>query len=457
MSLRHVDATTVVLLLLVSVLAIALRLGLLEAVMASILGASLLDYFFLPAHTRGWGLDNPEDWLAFCTFLAVAIVTGQLAARVKRQKEEAVARQEELEKLYAFGHTMKIEGTSGSIVAGCVASLVDLFGVRAAAFCDLSTGDVTRAGAQASLISEDSLRAAAAGRCELFRESSSGTLFVPLCCAGEVVGTLVISAGDMSELTLRAVADRIEVGLEKVSAYEKLRRAEQTRRSQELKTALLDSLAHEIKTPLSVVTTCASSLQSQELDAASRDELTSIICEEADRLDTAISQVFWTARGEAGALQSGKGPHNLRALIEETVHDLKPLLRNRPMTIEVPDLLPAASCDSSMIKAVLKELLTNAVKYSPSDSPLAVSVQQAGDRIVTSVADRGIGLKPADENRIFEKHYRRAAPGTPGLGLGLAITKTIVEAHGGKIAVESRAGGGSVFRFSLPISHRDVA
>jgi two-component system sensor histidine kinase KdpD len=110
-----------------------------------------------------------------------------------------------------------------------------------------------------------------------------------------------------------------------------------------------------------------------------------------------------------------------------------------------------------MIKAVLKELLTNAVKYSPSDSPLAVSVQQAGDRIVTSVADRGIGLKPADENRIFEKHYRRAAPGTPGLGLGLAITKTIVEAHGGKIAVESRAGGGSVFRFSLPISHRDVA
>jgi two-component system sensor histidine kinase KdpD len=210
----------------------------------------------------------------------------------------------------------------------------------------------------------------------------------------------------MSRATFKAITDRIEVGLERVLAYEKLRRAEEIRRNQELKTALLDSLAHEIKTPLSVITASASSLQSKELGAASRDELTSIICLEADRLNASISEIFWTALVAAGTLKLGKDHHDVRSLIEEAVRDLKPILGKRPITIEAPDSQLPASCDSSMIKGVLKELLTNATKYSSADSPLAVLVQRNDAEIVTSLLDRGIGVQPEDEQRIFEKHYR---------------------------------------------------
>ena len=155
-------------------------------------------------------------------------------------------------------------------------------------------------------------------------------------------------------------------------------------------------------------------------------------------------------------LQSGKGPHDIRPLVNETLDELKPLLGSRPVVMEVPDSLPPANCDSSMIKGVVKELLTNALKYSPSDSPLTVSVQQAGDEIVTSITDCGIGIRPGEEKLIFQKHYRGSVR-APGTGLGLALAKTIVEAHGGRIGVESKAGVGSVFHFSLPLSHRDVA
>src|ERR1700739_1402334 len=109
-----------------------------------------------------------------------------------------------------------------------------------------------------------------------------------------------------------------------------------------------------------------------------------------------------------------------------------------------------------MIKGVLKELLSNALKYSPSHSPLTISVQQIGDEIITSVSDFGVGIEPGEDKRIFERYYRGSAR-APGTGLGLAIAKTIVEAHGGRIGVESQPGGGSVFHFSLPVSHRDAA
>jgi two-component system sensor histidine kinase KdpD len=252
---------------------------------------------------------------------------------------------------------------------------------------------------------------------------------------------------------LRAVADRIQDRLDQVYAYEKLRQTEEAKRNQELKTALLDSMVHEIKTPLSVVKTAVSSLLSRDSDATSRRELLTIINEEADRLNTVISEIFRTARVEAGTLQAGKGPHDIPPLVDETLHELRTLLGSRPVRVEVPDSLPPASCDVQMIRGVLKELLTNALKYSPPDSPLTICVQQAGDEIITSVADSGPGIRLGEEILIFRKRYRGSTRAV-GSGLGLALAKTIVESHGGKIWASRRSGGGSTFYFSLPLSRR---
>lgn len=303
----HVHVASAVLLLLLAILAIATRWSFTEAAIATGTGALLLDYFFLPP--KGLGIATAEHWTVLFTFVGVALVGSHFAVRARERANQAIARERELERLYAFGQILRIEGSSGSIVAACLVSLVNIFEVRAAAFCDLCTGEVTRAGAEAPHISEDMMHSAAI-RSDLFTEASSGTLFVPIRCAGEVAGTMAISAGDMTELTLRAIADRIEVKLEKIFAYEKLRKAEATLRNQELKTALLDSLAHEIKTPLSVITTSVSSLLSTNLDPVSRSELVAIISEEADRLNTAISEIFWRVRVEATKARiENAGPH----------------------------------------------------------------------------------------------------------------------------------------------------
>jgi two-component system sensor histidine kinase KdpD len=452
-SVPHVHAASVVLLLLLAVVITAGRWGFVEAATATGVGAVLLAYFSLPP--RGFGVKSPEYWMVVVTFLGVALLASYLAAQAKRQTDEAVARRREIEKLYALGQDLRMEDAPGSIVAAYVNSLVRIFQLDAAAFYDVGTGEITRSGPKASLISEGLLRDVT-HRPDRVRQNGTTTVCVPLHSGGQVVGSLAVCGGSVSEIIFRAIADRIGAGLARVSAYEKLRQAQETQRNQELKTALLDSLVHEIKTPLSVIKTAVSSLLSRDSDPAGRRELLTIINEEADRLDASISEVFWTARVEAGMLQSGKGPHDIRPLVNETLDELKPLLGSRPVVMEVPDSLPPANCDSSMIKGVVKELLTNALKYSPSDSPLTVSVQQAGDEIVTSITDCGIGIRPGEEKLIFQKHYRGSVR-APGTGLGLALAKTIVEAHGGRIGVESKAGVGSVFHFSLPLSHRDVA
>ena len=451
-SLRHIHVASVVLVLLLTVLIIADRWGFLEAVVASALGCILLDYFFLPP--AGFRIESIEYWLVFVTFLGVALLASYAAARARRQTDEAVARRREVEKLHALAQELRIEGRSGSIVVACLDSLVRIFQVEAAMFLDLSTGEMTHSGSKRVAISKDLLHNAV-NRPDLVKDNRTGIMCVALHTGGQVVGTLAVSSS-MSEQLFRAVADRIENGLEKVYSLEKAKQAEETRRNQELKTALLDSLVHEVKTPLSVIKTAASSLLSRDSDVASRRELLTIINEEADRMDASISEAFWTARVSAGALQSGKAPHDIKQLVMQSLEELAPLLGSRSVTVEVPEALPPASCDFHMIKGVLKELLTNALKYSPPDSPLTISVRQTENEIVTSVADFGIGVRTEEQGRIFEKHYRGRVQ-VPGTGLGLAIAKTIVEAHGGQIGVSSQPDRGSVFRFSLPVSRRDAA
>jgi two-component system sensor histidine kinase KdpD len=447
-SVPHVHVASVVLLLLLAILIVANRWGFIEAAAATILGAALLNYFFLPP--RGIGITAPEFWVVFITFLGVALLGSYLAAQLTRRTDEAVARRREIESLYALGQELQREASPLSIVSDFIESLLRTFQLEAAAFYDLSTGEITRSGPKGNIISQD-LLVDSARRSEHFNQGADEILCVPVHSGGRVVGSLAIFGGSTSELILRAITDRIEAALARASAYEELRQAQETERNQELKTALLNSLVHEIKTPMSVIKTAVSSLLSRDSDAASRRELLTIIDEEADRLDASISEAFWTARVEAGILQSGKAPHDVRPLVKETLDELKTLLAGRSVVVDSAESLPPANCDAHMFKRVLKELLTNALKYSPSDSPLTVSLQHTGDEIITRVTDSGIGIQPGEEVLIFQKHYRgHVRP--PGAGLGLALAKTIVQSQGGRIWACNRPEGGSVFHFSLPSS-----
>jgi two-component system, OmpR family, sensor histidine kinase KdpD len=360
-----------------------------------------------------------------------------------------------MEQLDTFGKDFPIAGNSGSVLEHALSSLVRNFQLDAAAYYDCNTGEVARAGENGEALTEHLLCEAVSDP-KLVVERTGGFYCARIRSAGQVIGSFGLHGRSITEPTVRAIAERIEVGLEKICAFEAKRLAEEEKKSEALKAAVLDSLVHEIKTPVSVIKTAASSLLSRDSDASIRRELITIINEETDHLDDSISHAFWTARVEAGILREGKSSQQMQPLVSEVMSDFGALLKGRSVKIDVPDFLPPANFDSRMIKGVLKELLRNAVKYSPPESPLTISVQQAGEVIITSVGDSGPGVRPEERDRIFEKHYRGAVK-APGSGLGLAFAKTIIEAHGGQIGVRNGAGSGSVFYFSLPVFHKEAA
>ncbi len=236
--------------------------------------------------------------------------------------------------------------------------------------------------------------------------------------------------------------------------------AEQARRSQEFKSAILDAVAHDMKTPLTSIKAAVTCLMGKgAARPRERAELLSVINEETDHLNRLVTEVIDTARVEVGRLHLQKGPHYLRETISAALDEIKPKAAGRPVEVELTGTLAPADIDFQLVKQVFKQLLDNAIKYSPEGSPLKILCRPSGDRIVVDVADSGPGIPEEEQDRIFDEFYR--VPGkrerASGTGMGLFIAKRIVDAHGGRIWVTSKPGSGSTFHVALPVYGRSLS
>jgi two-component system, OmpR family, sensor histidine kinase KdpD len=450
---RHVPNThlaTLCVLLLLAVLIIASRWGLWEGVVATVAGDLLLGFFFTTSQTV-WRINSPQSWVVFFTLLVVGVATAYMAASATRLTREALRRNEELERLYMWSRELSLDGSEAA-VARSLASLVGSFGLDAAVFYDANTHRAVSAGAEMIPLShvEEALKKS------MRYEKATSSYFASIRVAGLIVGSLAIRAGNISELTFGGITERIESSLEKAIALEKATEVEAARKGQELKSAVLDSLLHEVKTPLSVMKTAVSSLLSTDWSPAQSREFLDILHEEIDRLDASVSEVFWTAYIDAGKLAPSRDLHDIGSLVSSALREIQPELRARSVRVAMSDPSAQATFDRAMIKGVLKELLRNALKYSPEGSPLAVSVRQCEQDFTITVTDEGIGVPAEEQDRIFEKHYRGNVKAR-GSGLGLSIAKTIIEAHGGTIGVTSGPNRGASFHVTLPNALQKVA
>ena len=276
----------------------------------------------------------------------------------------------------------------------------------------------------------------------------------PVRLGGRILGAMALLGPLPSDQTLRAIVNLIALSIEKARAIEDASHAEAARQGEALKSALLDSLAHDIKTPLTSIKAAVTSLlgKAAKVEQDADRELLTIINEEADRLNQLAAEVIAMARVEAGKLHLEKRAVAVREVIEAALAELGSVRAGRPVTLHVPPDLPLVECDPEFVQQVLKQLLENAFKYSPQSAPVAIAAEHKGGRIVIGVADRGPGIDEAERPLIFDKFFRgrRYRFETKGTGMGLAIAKGIVEAHGEKIWVESEPGHGSAFYFSLP-------
>ncbi len=225
----------------------------------------------------------------------------------------------------------------------------------------------------------------------------------------------------------------------------------------EMKSQLLSTVSHELRTPLASIKGFATTLlrRDVEWDEASRLEFLCIIDEESDRLSELIGNLLDMSRVEAGTLRMEAQPTDLSLIVDETVAEFRMMTRDHRIQVELPSSLPLVLADPRRIRQVLRNLVENAVKYSPRGGAVNVTVQTGMDRVQVSVADQGIGLEPQHLDRIFDRFYQVDSASTRqvgGSGLGLSISRAIIEAHGGEIWVESEPGVGSTFHFTLPLA-----
>jgi K+-sensing histidine kinase KdpD len=270
----------------------------------------------------------------------------------------------------------------------------------------------------------------------------------------EPVGSLTIGrANEALGLVLLVITALIVSQLAELArrGAARAREAEVARRSDAMKTALLRTVSHDLRTPLASIKASVSGLRQSGADYSEEDraELLAAIEEEADRLTRLVSDLLDASRLEAGALVPDRRPHDLAELIDTAVRRLEPRLGDRPLTIDIPDTLPPVAYDYTQVDRIISNLLENALVHTPPGSPLEIRARGVADEIRVEVTDHGPGVPPADRERLFSP-FERGRTGGRGTGLGLAIARGFVEAHGGRIWIESVPHGGARFVFTLP-------
>lgn len=450
--LLHVNPTTVALTFLVAVLTIAAAWGLKYSVYTSLIATACFNFFFLPPE-RTWTISDPQNWIALAVFLITAMIASQLSDKARRQAAAAENRRLEVERLYAFSQQLLIKDNILELLNELPKKIVDEFSVSAAAIFLASRQALYYSDVSAhSLLSADELKAVFA-RGEPSAHTERGVAFIPLRIGVRAVGSLGV-IGNISYETLEAIGTMVGIATERAGAVEKLSHAEAARESERLRSALLDAVTHEFRTPLTSIKAAASTLASNvQLDDAARRDLVAVVEEEADRLNRLVGEAAEMAQLDAHQVRLDFESRDIRGAIDEALKDLGAVLDNRHVEVKVAPDLPRVRIDKQRIAEVIRHLLENAVKYSPPDTPVQVTAERTGKYVTVSVADRGPGIDDFEQSLIFEKFYRgRGHRCIQGTGMGLPISRAIVEAHSGSIAVISQLGSGSVFSFTVPIA-----
>ncbi len=451
----HVNPTTVALTLLILVLLTSANWGFRLASIVAIIATAAFNFFFLPP-LGTFTISDPQNWVALIAFLITAMIASDLAERARREAEQANRRRREVERLYALSQSLLTNENVLELLNVIPSRVATIFGASGTALLSgLKETTIYRSSPEFQF-DPGTLRSTMARG----ESTTTGNLsYIPIRMGVRSSGAFAIAEHTLSRETLEAIGGLIGIALERVKAVEDVTKARAEQENERLRTALLDSVTHEFRTPLtSIKASVTSLLEPYELNDSQRTDLLTVIDEEADRLNRLVGEAAEMARLDAGMFKLEKRPRAIRDAVEAAVAEARASVQSHGIEVQVPEDLPDAPMDFDQIREVLMHLLENAAKYSDLGKPIRVTAGVERGQLVVSVADQGAGIDSMEQNLIFDKFYRgrdqRYTSG--GTGMGLAICKVIVEAHGGKISVVSQPGHGSVFSFTLPLAESAI-
>jgi two-component system, OmpR family, sensor histidine kinase KdpD len=448
----HVNQTTVALSFLLAILAVSAVWGTAVSVAMSLVAVAAFNYFFLPP-VGTLTIADPQNWVALFAFLVTSIVGSQLSSRIRKEADEAHHRRREVERLYQFSRKLLGEGNVIQLMNAIPDYIVESFEAGAAALFLPQKDKFYRSGFGAAHLNEDKMKQTFSLD-EFSADPQQGQSFIPIRLGVRPIGSLGISGSQLSRQSLEAISTLVAIAIERARAVEQLGQTEAERQGERLKSALLDSITHDFRTPLTSMKAAVSSLLSSlPSDATQTHELLSIINEECDRLNRLVEEAGEMAKLEAGEISLDLGPIPVEEIIQAALGHCSASLSGRPIDLRIAKDLPPVRADRERAKEALVQLIDNANLYSAKDQPVTITAELTGDTITTSVADRGPGIDEFEQTMIFDKFYRGKDQRylVRGTGMGLPIAKALIVAQHGTINVTSQLGHGSVFAFTLPV------
>lgn len=466
--LRHLAEANLVMIYLAGVVFVATRLGRGPAIMASILSVLAFDYFFVtPFFT--FAVSDSQYFVTFFVMLTVAFVVSTLAVRTRQQAESATERERRTSALYNMSRELaSTQGTEDlAMVAG--RHVEDVFHGRAAIYLPGADGKV----APVAKPDPDALDERGVAQWVYDHKQNAGlgtrtlpgskSINVPVGVGDRVIGVLGFVPADPATFLvpeqmqlLQTFATQAAVALERERLARQAGESRVQMEAEKLRNTLLSAISHDLRTPLAAIQGATSLLlSSPNVDPGVRLDLLMSVHEEVEYINRMVTNLLDLTRLESGRVEIQRELQPLEEIVGTVTDLLEKRLKDHPLKISLSPELPMIPMDAALVQQVIFNLLDNAVHHTYTGTPVELSAEVEGGMVRVEVADRGKGVPPGDERKIFDKFHRATTEGKrSGMGLGLALCDAIVRLHGGRIWAENRPEGGAVFRFTLPLEAR---